>query len=94
MAKARKVYIDPQTNKYYALFVGENVKSFLVEDTFPSGDIRITHGQDSMAVIPRLYSSENEELWPTEFSIIDENEIEISFLEPFTGKIKLLFFDN
>jgi len=94
MTKARKVYIDVTTGKYYALFLGEHVKSFLIEDSFPSGLIRIEHGEDTTAIIPRLYTNENEELLPPNFKIIDNDTVELNFVEPFTGKIKLLFFNT
>lgn len=95
MAKARKVYIDPSTGKHYALFIGENVKSYIIQDTFPASTVEIVHNQNTNALIPRLYSSpENEELLPNNFRIIDENTVQLSFSSTFTGTIKLLFFNN
>ena len=92
MSTARKVYIDPTDGKYYALFTGENVFSFTVTDTFPAGTIEIAHDQNSTALIPRIYTSTHEEMIPSDFRIIDENTIRITFDSAFSGKILLLFF--
>lgn len=93
-ARQRKVYIDPTTGKYYALFVGQNVSSLIVEsEYFPSGKVIIYHNQDSTALIPRLYTENNEELIPSDFKIINENRVDVYFDVAFSGTIKLLFFN-
>lgn len=92
MAQARKVYLDASTGKYYALYAGESVSSFVVEDGFPVGETIITHGKNTKKIIPRLYTDQQRELTPNNFKIVDSDNVSITFNEPFTGKIKLLFF--
>lgn len=92
MQNARRVYIDLTTGKYHALFIGGNVYAYIIEDEFPVATIQIRHNLDTTALIPRIYNN-NEELTPENFSIIDENNVKLGISSPFTGTIKLMFFD-
>lgn len=92
MKNARRIYIDLTTGKYHALFIGENVFCYLVEDEFPAANLEIKHDLNTTALIPRIYTNSNEELIPEDFSIVDENTVKLKINSPFTGIIQLLFF--
>lgn len=94
MENSRRVYIDLTTGKYHALFIGGNVYAYVIEDEFPAATIEIRHNLDSTALIPRIYTTQNEELLPNNFVIVNENTIKLRIPSPFVGKIKLMFFDT
>ena len=94
MENSRRVYIDITTGKYHAFFIGGNVYAYVIEDEFPSATIEIKHGLGSTALIPRIYTEQNEELFPNNFEILDENTVKLRISSPFVGKIKLMFFDT
>lgn len=93
MERARRIYIDLTTGKYHAMFIGGNVYAYIIEDEFPAVTIEIRHNLNTTALIPRMYSVQNEEIIPNNFSIVNENVVKLRISSPFTGKIQLMFFD-
>lgn len=90
--KFRRLYFDPETGQYYALFIGQNINSFIYEGTFDSSPYVISHGEDTTNVVISVFDTDGGEIIPDGVEIIDGDTVNVYFNESFEGKIHLTTF--
>lgn len=92
MKNYRRVYLDVFSGDYHAKFIGDSIKSIVIQDTFTEDIIVIPHNQNTTGVIMRVYDDQFNEIYLDNFTIVDENTVETINRAEFTGFIKLIFF--
>ena len=91
--KFRRVYLDVISGNYHAKYIGEQINSILLHDTFPADILVIPHNKETTGVIVEAYDEEKRKIYLNEVIIVDENTIEIINTHSFTGYIKIIFFE-
>lgn len=91
-AKFRRLYFDPITARYHALFIGQNIDSSVFEGVFDTSPYVLNHGKDTTNVVISIFDNDDGEIIPDRVRIIDTDTVNVYFDEPFEGKIHVTTF--